>query len=80
MTENIEKYLEYNYPLIVRTITDNNKKYIEVTIKELPGLAVYSDYDGTVDIDSIVNAKKEWILARLAQGKTIPQPGEYEGE
>lgn len=70
---NVEDYMKLDYPEIIRTIEENDEKYLEVSIAELPGFFVYVD-DYSEIKEEVDASKKEWFAAQIEMGREIPRP------
>lgn len=70
---NVDDYMKLDYPEIVRTIEEDDEKYLEISIAELPGFFVYVD-DYSEIKDEVQAAKKEWFAAQIELGRKIPMP------
>jgi len=71
----VDDYMKLEYPVVTREIVEDNEKYIEASIPELPGLKVYVD-DYSEIVSEIKKAKLEWFAAKLELNKNIPLPGD----
>lgn len=71
----IEYYLQLPYSILLHQVEDEGKKYWIAEVPELPGC---KSHGSTVQeaVESVEEAKKDWIADSLERGEDVPVPVE----
>lgn len=71
----IEYYTQLPYSILLHQVEDEGKKYWIAEVPELPGC---KSHGSTVEeaVDSVEEAKKDWIADSLEKGEDVPVPVE----
>lgn len=71
----IEYYMHLPYSILLHEVEDEGKKYWIAEVPELPGC---KSHGSTVEeaVQSVEEAKKDWILDGLKSGEEVPTPVE----
>ena len=71
----IEYYMQLPYSILLHEIEDEGEKYWIAEVPELPGC---KSHGSTVEeaVNSVEEAKKDWILDSLESGEEVPTPTE----
>lgn len=69
----IEYYMQLPYSILLHQIEDQGKSYWMAEFPELPGC---TSHGSTIDeaVQSVEEAKKDWILDSLEEGEQVPVP------
>ncbi len=73
--QRIEYYMRLPYSILLHEVEDEGKKYWIAEVPELPGC---KSHGSTVEeaVQSVEEAKKDWILDSLKSGEDVPTPTE----
>lgn len=80
--KDINYYMKQTYGIEINPVEeDDGERYFQLVIPELPGFKLYGDSESEL-LKDMEDAKREWFLASLEEGRDIPEPknvSEYSG-
>ena len=73
--QEVEYYMQLPYPLLLHEVEDEGERYWIAEVPQLPGC---KSHGSTVEeaVESLKEAKKDWILDSLHKGEEVPVPVE----
>jgi len=71
----IEYYAQLPYSILLHQVEDEGKKYWIAEVPELPGCKSHGSTVGEA-VESVEEAKKDWIADSLEKGEDVPVPVE----